>query len=571
MVIGAALLGTALNSTALTLDAVKARIRTIGTAVAGGWNLFSNGEVGDYIFFPAATDYQARVHAWGSPCQGIWPEMALLLDGEHVGQITVGDRQAKDYEFRLSVTAGAHTLAVAFLNDAMVGGEDRNLYLERSMSAAECLFRQPVAQERLLAEQIPPVDRPHGVSSGRKTIQCHSIKWRMKRTMAVTMMMILGVAEVPADRMIDLTPQWEHGPSPMLKGFHNLYNPCVVHEPTSEYPFKMWFFGWPVADVDPRFTGDAIFFARARTLNAWEVYAGDAGWERGMNAKAYVPVMTATPKPYDGMANGDPSVVLRDGVYYMALSSVGFDARKDPQGRGHLYNVSCILGATSKDGIHWTKTHAPILIWDQEFSQPWEIVDGKIPPAPKDYYGAYHRPSLMFDEGRWKLWFDYFLPGTFVSMGYAENEGDFTQPKDWKVCHAGHDSVLKDWPNPSVVKYKNTYIAFSDAPNYPPPKGGDGRLLTMATSPDGITWKVQGHIRPDGMESSHVPQALLLSQKNIPWLYVFYAWKPQTIPNTPWDFRYKELRYIRCRADVLLGKLVGTNQQPKRPAPAITP
>jgi hypothetical protein len=70
LVIGAALLGTSFNSGALTLDAATARIRTIGTAAPGGWNLFSNGEVGDYVFFPAATSYQARVHAWGSPCQG---------------------------------------------------------------------------------------------------------------------------------------------------------------------------------------------------------------------------------------------------------------------------------------------------------------------------------------------------------------------------------------------------------------------------------------------------------------------------------------------------------------------
>ena len=352
-------------------------------------------------------------------------------------------------------------------------------------------------------------------------------------------------------RLKDLTSEWEVNPKPFLSGFHNLYNPCIIHEPGKRYPFKMWFFGWPVSDVDPRFTGDAIFYARARHLGQWEVYAGDVDgkpqWETNRNAKAYAPVMTATTKPYDGMANGDPSVVKRHGVYCMALSSVGFDARKTADGKDHLYNVSCILGATSKDGIHWTKTEAPILIWRKEFEQPWEIVDGKIPPAAPDYYGSYHRPSLLREEGHWKLWFDYFLPGTFVSMGYAENAGDFTNPADWKVLRADTAPLIKDWPNPSVVKANGTYYAFADAPDYPAELGGDSRQITMASSPDGLNWTILGHIRPNGLASSHVPQALVLKDKGVTWLYVFYSWKPERKPGAEWDFRYKELRAMRWR------------------------
>ena len=172
LVIGAVLLGTAFGSLALTLDAAKARIRTIGSPVAGGWNLFSPGEVGDYVLFPAATNYQARVRAWGSPCQGTWPEMALLLDGEQMGQLRVGDRQAKDYEFRLGVTAGAHTLTVAFLNDAMSNGEDRNLYLgtiellpltgsaEPTLATPEQVAADGQRQEdRILAESDAEIER----------------------------------------------------------------------------------------------------------------------------------------------------------------------------------------------------------------------------------------------------------------------------------------------------------------------------------------------------------------------------------------------------------------------------
>ncbi len=367
---------------------------------------------------------------------------------------------------------------------------------------------------------------------------------------ALTLLLTLGA--VPAERLIDLTAMWEVSPKPIVWGFHNLYNPCVIYEPGKEYPFKMWFFGWPVGDVDKRFTGDAIFFARAKSLEEWEVYAGDAGWERGMNAVVFEPVMTGTPKPFDGMANGDPSVVKRDGVYYMALSSVGFDNRKDAEGKEHQYNVGCVLGATSKDGIHWKKTEAPIAIWDKELEHGWEIVNGRIPPAAPDYYGSYHRPSLMFDEGKWKLWFDYFVPGTFVSLGYAENKGDFVNPSDWHVLRAGTEPLLRDWPNPCIVKARDKYFSVCDAPNYPDEMGGDGRLLTFAMSSDGLNWKVLGHARPDGKAASHVPQALVMTVDGVEWLYVFYSWKPGQRPGEPWDFRYKEIRHMRCRVNDLI-------------------
>jgi hypothetical protein len=49
------------------------------------------------------------------------------------------------------------------------------------------------------------------------------------------------------------------------------------------------------------------------------------------------------------------------------------------------------------------------------------------------------------------------------------------------------------------------------------------------------------------MASSHVPQALLLKEDGVEWLYVFYAWKPQTVKEKPLDFRYKEIRAMRIR------------------------
>jgi len=57
--------------------------------------------------------------------------MALLVDGKAVKTATVGRPKPEDYRFDVDLAAGAHEIAAAFLNDALVGREDRNLYLER--------------------------------------------------------------------------------------------------------------------------------------------------------------------------------------------------------------------------------------------------------------------------------------------------------------------------------------------------------------------------------------------------------------------------------------------------------
>ena len=48
-------------------------------------------------------------------------------------------------------------------------------------------------------------------------------------------------------------------------------------------------------------------------------------------------------KPYDSIHNGDPSVVYKDGNYYMVFSSVGFDNRD-----GITYIVNCVMGPYQK-------------------------------------------------------------------------------------------------------------------------------------------------------------------------------------------------------------------------------
>jgi GH35 family endo-1,4-beta-xylanase len=116
----------------VVIQAEKATIRTEGgPASGGGWNLWSNGHVGQPIRIATAGKYGVVVRAWGSPAGGVWPEMSLLVDGRAVRTVNVGQAKPKDYPFQMELTTGDHEIAAAFLNDALVGKEDRNLYLAR--------------------------------------------------------------------------------------------------------------------------------------------------------------------------------------------------------------------------------------------------------------------------------------------------------------------------------------------------------------------------------------------------------------------------------------------------------
>jgi hypothetical protein len=116
----------------LVIEAENASIKTTGGAIAGGWNLWSNGIVGEDVRIPAAGTYEVVVRAYGKPLGGVWPLMALSVDGVAGTPVTVGSSAYIDYSFQVALTPGVHSIDVAFLNDAYNPGvEDRNLYLDK--------------------------------------------------------------------------------------------------------------------------------------------------------------------------------------------------------------------------------------------------------------------------------------------------------------------------------------------------------------------------------------------------------------------------------------------------------
>jgi len=121
-----------LASAATVIPADRALVRTEGGPLSdGGWNLWTGGRVGQPVQITDAGTYQVVVRAFGSPAAEVWPRMALLVDGRAVRTVIVDRTTWTDYRFEVELPAGVCELAVSFMNDAVVGDEDRNLYLDR--------------------------------------------------------------------------------------------------------------------------------------------------------------------------------------------------------------------------------------------------------------------------------------------------------------------------------------------------------------------------------------------------------------------------------------------------------
>jgi hypothetical protein len=340
--------------------------------------------------------------------------------------------------------------------------------------------------------------------------------------------------------------KWERNEVNLLSGFGNMYNPHIVETPDEIYLYKMYFFGWSYKDCNPGLTTgcDAIFVARSMRLEGpWEVYCGENGWHGSDQVELWIPVIAADIKFYDQWHNGDPSVVKYNGVYYMAYSSTGFDqdginphgpdGKKDKDGF-----ISVVMGATSTDGIHWTKSKYPLLIYEPEIGQ-METYTGS-------YQGNFHRPSLMRDKNRWRLWFDYWQPDNKgMGMGHAECYGDPMHHDDWRITHDIDNALIMAWPNPDVVKVGNMYYSVADPSGYKGIKNWPGRQIREAISDDGINWKVFEFISPDSdTPADQIPEAFVTKIGDQNWLYIFYSCQ---IGGNPYDYRYDRIRCMKKR------------------------
>lgn len=309
---------------------------------------------------------------------------------------------------------------------------------------------------------------------------------------------------------------WERDAQNLLTNFNNMYNPCVV-EVSGSYRYRMWFFGWAADHTNRNFPGcDAIFHARSKDLKTWEVYSGANNWDTEMNPKKWIPVLHASQRWYEAWHVGDPSVVFHAGQFYMAYSAT---SKHFSERAGYPSTmVQCVMGAISKDGISWKKTEQPLLYLPSDTADP-------TPNASR--IGDFHRPSLHRENDKWRLWFDYWVPGKGVCMGCAETSSAFEQPESFRFTHALDQPLIQNWPNPEVVRIGANYHCFADPPGYPIQKEDSSwksRQLREAVSADGVHWKLLDFIPPDtDADACHVPQSIVTEINGEKWLYLFYA------------------------------------------------
>ena len=157
----------------LTIEAEQAKTKEAGKKQGDGWNLFSNGWLGDTVRIAKAGRYTVTVRAHGSPADGGWPEMALVVDGKQRAAVTVNRPDFADYTFQAELTAGTHAIGVAFTNDLLTKTEDRNLYLERiEIRAPEGAPDPTLASAKELTVEAQKLEDAT-VEQARKDIETH--------------------------------------------------------------------------------------------------------------------------------------------------------------------------------------------------------------------------------------------------------------------------------------------------------------------------------------------------------------------------------------------------------------
>lgn len=109
--------------------AASTMTHSVGAALTDGWNLWGNGYASTTVTLAAGSN-TLTVNAKGTPAGGVSPHMVVSLDGASIGSTSVSATAWTGYSFPFTATAGAHELRVAFDNDAVMGSEDRNLFLQ---------------------------------------------------------------------------------------------------------------------------------------------------------------------------------------------------------------------------------------------------------------------------------------------------------------------------------------------------------------------------------------------------------------------------------------------------------
>lgn len=106
-------------------------LHTMGAAQGDYYNLWSNGTLSQMVNFSASGNFKIEVEGFGTPAGGVYPIMQILVDDRVVGTVTMGSTVLGLYSVQVQIPSGQHKIGVGFTNDAVINGQDRNLYVRR--------------------------------------------------------------------------------------------------------------------------------------------------------------------------------------------------------------------------------------------------------------------------------------------------------------------------------------------------------------------------------------------------------------------------------------------------------
>lgn len=89
-----------------------------------------NGDITEYLHFPANGTYRITVRAAGMLADGIGPDMALRVNQTTRTTVRLNHTDFRNYTFDVQINDGTHAIGVAYSNDETINGQDRNLLLD---------------------------------------------------------------------------------------------------------------------------------------------------------------------------------------------------------------------------------------------------------------------------------------------------------------------------------------------------------------------------------------------------------------------------------------------------------
>ena len=91
----------------------------------------TNGYVEQEIEVATAGRYRIEIIAGGSPAAEVYPIVEVRVANEALGQAQLTVGTMRPYALEVDLPAGVHALRLVFINDSNVGGEDRNLFIDK--------------------------------------------------------------------------------------------------------------------------------------------------------------------------------------------------------------------------------------------------------------------------------------------------------------------------------------------------------------------------------------------------------------------------------------------------------